>query len=596
MEIRISKEQHLTDILPEIPTNTILHKKITGCGATYGEIKAPRNSIIIEPNVPVIIGKCEKHQEDNLFGVYEGVYTSDVIKYLSSIKQDACIKLMTTPESFQKIKDAFDEMGMSIYDCFLLFDECHKIIKDVDYREDITAPFDDFFDFPEKALVSATPIEFSDPRFARQNFQRIEIIPTYDIAKEINLYPTNNVLETLKRLINQFSIVNRPLCFFINSTDIIYSIMEQLHILEESVVFCAPKSVNRLKDKKFTEAHTDWKPERMKKYNFFTSRFYCALDIELEEQPELIMLTDVYTAEYTMIDPYTDVIQIIGRFRNGVHSISHISNFSNKLPQNSQKELREQVTIMENIYSEFRQRYEYTTSKTHRQVFYDTLQTLPFRQFLNNSGEKNYNKIDNYVDENRVLSYYYSKDTFQDAYDNCSLFYTLAYTSFMYCLGDCEKLKREDKSLTMKQRRKILVAQLEILGDCETEIEREQKNELRFADALTVDAYDLLGKEELERLNYSLRRIREAMILKRYSQQVSGTEFQLLIKNSFIEKQRYSTKFIKAEITRIYDLLNIYPRKTNTSNLIKDFFEVKECLIGKKDKRERGFLIIRAKI
>lgn len=596
MELQISKEQHLTDILPEIPTNTILYKKITGCGATYGEIKAPRNSIIIEPNVPVIIGKCEKHQEDNLFGVYEGVYTSDVIKYLSSIKQDACIKLMTTPESFQKIKDAFDEMGMSIYDCFLLFDECHKIIKDVDYREDITAPFDDFFDFPEKALVSATPIEFSDPRFARQNFQRIEIIPTYDIAKEINLYPTNNVLETLKRLINQFSIVNRPLCFFINSTDIIYSIMEQLHILEESVVFCAPKSVNRLKDKKFTEAHTDWKPERMKKYNFFTSRFYCALDIELEEQPELIMLTDVYTAEYTMIDPYTDVIQIIGRFRNGVHSISHISNFSNKLPQNSQKELREQVTIMENIYSEFRQRYEYTTSKTHRQVFYDTLQTLPFRQFLNNSGEKNYNKIDNYVDENRVLSYYYSKDTFQDAYDNCSLFYTLAYTSFMYCLGDCEKLKREDKSLTMKQRRKILVAQLEMLGECETEIEREQKNELRFADALTVDAYDLLGKEELERLNYSLRRIREAMILKRFSLQVSGTEFQLLIKNSFIEKQRYSTKFIKAEITRIYDLLNIYPRKTNTSNLIKDFFEVKECLIGKKDKRERGFLIIRAKI
>lgn len=596
MEIRISKEQHLTDILPEIPTNTILHKKITGCGATYGEIKAPRNSIIIEPNVPVIIGKCEKHQEDNLFGVYEGVYTSDVIKYLSSIKQDACIKLMTTPESFQKIKDAFDEMGMSIYDCFLLFDECHKIIKDVDYREDITAPFDDFFDFPEKALVSATPIEFSDPRFARQNFQRIEIIPTYDIAKEINLYPTNNVLETLKRLINQFSIVNRPLCFFINSTDIIYSIMEQLHILEESVVFCAPKSVNRLKDKKFTEAHTDWKPERMKKYNFFTSRFYCALDIELEEQPELIMLTDVYTAEYTMIDPYTDVIQIIGRFRNGVHSISHISNFSNKLPQNNQKELREQVTIMENIYSEFRQRYEYTTSKTHRQVFYDTLQTLPFRQFLNNSGEKNYNKIDNYVDENRVLSYYYSKDTLQDSYNNCDLFYTLAYTTFMYCLGDCEKLKREDKSLTMKQRRKILVAQLEMLGDCETEIEREQKNELRFADALTVDAYDLLGKEELERLNYSLRRIREAMILKRYSLQVSGTEFQLLIKNSFIEKQRYSTKFIKAEITRIYDLLNIHPRKTITSNLIKDFFEVKECLIGKKNKRERGFLIIRAKI
>lgn len=166
----------------------------------------------------------------------------------------------------------------------------------------------------------------------------------------------------------------------------------------------------------------------------------------------------------------------------------------------------------------------------------------------------------------------------------------------MYCLVDCEKLKREDKSLTMKQRRKILVAQLEMLGDCETEIERKQKNELRFADALTVDAYDLLGKEELERLNYSLKRIKEAMILKNYSLQISGTEFQLFIKNSFVIRYRYSRSFIKEELIRIYELLGIQPRKNITANLINDFFEVKECLTGKKDKRERGFLIVRPKI
>ena len=40
-EITVSKEangkiQYLTEILPEIPTNTILYKKLTGLGATYG--------------------------------------------------------------------------------------------------------------------------------------------------------------------------------------------------------------------------------------------------------------------------------------------------------------------------------------------------------------------------------------------------------------------------------------------------------------------------------------------------------------------------------------------------------------------------------
>ena len=59
------KIQYLTEILPEIPTNTILYKKLTGLGATYGELKANRNSIIIEPNKPVISGK-ERHMANDL--------------------------------------------------------------------------------------------------------------------------------------------------------------------------------------------------------------------------------------------------------------------------------------------------------------------------------------------------------------------------------------------------------------------------------------------------------------------------------------------------------------------------------------------------
>lgn len=595
--ISISKGQYLTDILPEIPANTILYKKITGCGATRAEIKAQRNSIIIEPNVPVIIGKCEKHKEDNLFGVYEGIYTNDIIRYLNRIKQREYIKLMTTPESFQKIKEAFNETGMSIYDCFLLFDECHKIIKDAGYREDIDAPFDDFFNFPEKALVSATPVQFSDPRFKKQNFDTIEIIPDYDTGKEINLYPTNNVLETLKKTLYQFSIgTKRPICLFINSTDMIYSIMEQLHITQESAVFCSPKSVERLKEKKFAQAYPEWGLQRMKKYNFFTSRFYCAVDIEMEEQPEVVMLSDVLSAEYSTIDPHTDAIQIMGRFRNGIRAISHISNFNNNLPQYSREELKVCLLYKEEIYKEFTRLYNYATSNESSLVFYETLQGLPFKQFLNAEGEKDYNKLDNYVEENMVHSYYHSKETLVSAYGNCPAFSPLVYDGFMYCIKDCEKLKLENKSASMKKRRKAIVEQLELLGVCETEIEREQKNNLRDVDAFIVEAYDLLGKKVLEQLNYSLKKIREAMMLKRYEMQVAGNEFQSLIKNTFDLKHRYSRSFIKKEFCRIYDSLKIQPRKSITACLIKDFFDVKECLTGKGEKREKGFLIIRANI
>ena len=89
IEKKNGKVQYLTEVLPEIPTNTILYKKLRGLGATYGELKADRDSIILEPNVPVIKGKCKdpKHTKDNLMGVYENVTVDSIVKYLQASKE-----------------------------------------------------------------------------------------------------------------------------------------------------------------------------------------------------------------------------------------------------------------------------------------------------------------------------------------------------------------------------------------------------------------------------------------------------------------------------------------------------------------------------
>lgn len=95
-----------------IPVNAVIYKKVTGIGATTIEIAFERNSIIIEPNTPVIEGKIKKHS--NLLGVYEGVTTSQVIDYL----QDSRItykKIMTTPESFTKVKRAFSFLNINMF-------------------------------------------------------------------------------------------------------------------------------------------------------------------------------------------------------------------------------------------------------------------------------------------------------------------------------------------------------------------------------------------------------------------------------------------------------------------------------------------------
>ena len=586
------KIQYLTEVLPMIPTNTILYKTLTGLGATYGELKADRNSIIIEPNVPVIVGKCNdpKHKEDNLFGVYEGVYTEDVIKYLEK-SADKRTKILTTPESFQKVKDAFELMDMDIYGtCFLLFDECHKIVKDADYRSDITLPFDDFFLFNEKALVSATPISFSDPRFEMQKFQIIRIEPAFEYKLPVSLIHTNNVLEQLKRTLDKLDATD--ICLFVNSTDMIYSFIKQLDIENESTVFCAKKSVEKLKNKKFKHAFEQWSKSKMKKYNFFTSRFYNALDIELKIKPTVIMISDVYFSEYSMIDPHTDAIQAIGRFRNGVNRVCHIFNTNPNLPVRTEEEIGIYLQANKEVYDKIKTFYDCATSEEARNAYHGILKVLPFNQMLNKDGKENFFAIDNYVDEALLKSSYNAQEKLIASYRSNRLF-DLDVESAYFPFGDFERLKKESKYASLKDKRKEVVRQLELLkGDDETEMIRNYKEDLRKADSFIYGAYEEIGKEMIESLDYSVKRIKEAMILKQNREKTEGTEFIQLIKNSFKVRQKYTKKYIKEELTRIYALTGVTPQTTITGQSIKEFFYVKEINTG----GSRKFLLVESKI
>ena len=49
--------------------------------------------------------------------------------------------------SFDKIKKACKDLKIDIYkNFFFLFDECEKIVQDIDYRQSISNPINDFFD------------------------------------------------------------------------------------------------------------------------------------------------------------------------------------------------------------------------------------------------------------------------------------------------------------------------------------------------------------------------------------------------------------------------------------------------------------------
>lgn len=95
--INISKGQYLSEIINEFVTNTIYFKTLPNIGATRLELMSKRNSIVIEPNVPVIKGKKAK----GILSIYEKVGIDEIVNYLLSNHQYK--KILVTPESFYKL-------------------------------------------------------------------------------------------------------------------------------------------------------------------------------------------------------------------------------------------------------------------------------------------------------------------------------------------------------------------------------------------------------------------------------------------------------------------------------------------------------------
>lgn len=592
-EASIAKGQYLSDIIKQIPSNCILSKTLPGIGATTLELDTERDSIIVVPNVPVIKSKCEKYP--NLLGVFEGVTKEDVRHYIAT--QKGFLKLMTTPESFVKIKKACKELQINIYDIFfLLLDECHTLIEDVNYRADIVLPMADFFKFKQKAMVSATPIGFSAPNFELQGFEILQVNPSFDYHNDIWLIKTNNIFQTIKKFLKEDPVKlwlpnherSNSFFFFINSISMIRGLIRQLGIERESSIFCADKSYVKLKGEfGFDNAYNEWDKDNARKYNFFTARFFNAFDLELDFKPEVILVSDIYSAPQTMFDIDTDCVQISGRFRNGINCLTHIYNspeivgtYYHPTPEIVKKE----IDAHEVVYKAVKTLYENAATEEERRAFGAALETLPFRKYLYDSGSKNYFAIDNAISEAKYKAKYRFAYQIEGAYSQNPYFKALPLYDEYYPLADVEKLKLERSSKSVKIKRTQIVEILSSFKRPYSEEEQDTIYQIREIDPLIVEAFDLLGPDKIEELNYSEKKIREALILA----ERKGNKTIRLIKNSFQIGQKYTNTFIKEELLRIFKEVGILPERTPKGSMIKDYFE---AVPVNKIKGERGYLI-----
>lgn len=403
--IEINKGQYLIDILSNIPTNTIVNKNVTNIGATTLEILSLRNSIIVLPNLPVIYQKEAKHK--NTLGVHGDTTILKIIQYLSNT-DITHKKILTTPESFHKVIEAFEHQEIEYKsEYFLLFDECDKISKDVHFRKAITLPMNHFFKFENKAFISATALIPRDPRFKRDDFEILNIVPTYDVSHDIKIYKTNNASQFLNTLVGK-NTRNLKYFIFCNSINLITHIINKYGLAQNSSIFCSETSADKLKPGKFHHIGYKLDESKFSNFNFFTSRFYSAIDINIEEDIEVILLTDLGIAEYTIIDPETDAIQIIGRFRNKKikKNITIITTEDSNLISLSEETCLKVIDCNKYTYDSIKTFSETLPEDQGKQLIEELQEFLEYNKFLKKNGSLDYFLVDNYINSHAVKHLY----------------------------------------------------------------------------------------------------------------------------------------------------------------------------------------------
>lgn len=505
-QIQIGKGQFLSEVMQAIPSNVILNKVMTGCGATTLEINSARHSIIIEPNVPVIIGKKAQHKF--LFAVYEGTTREEVKTYLAG-EEDGYRKIITTPEGFdKKVLPALHELGIPIYEeYFLLLDECEKTIQDVGYRGDIYLPVEDFFQFKNKAMVSATPIIPSDPRFQAEGFEVVRIVPAYDYYKDLTVVITNNTVKVVRVLAERYHTAGEKVCIFLNSTDTIWSLIQTLKLQGRCKVFCSEKSVRKLKREGFAEVSDNL--TELAEVNFFTSRFYSAVDIQLDYQPNVIILTDVFHAPYSMIDPQTEVVQTVGRFRNGVKKIHHVTNTSTELKSLSRQALFQQLASKEAIYNKVAALP--TTNQIETAALSEAINGMDYKRFVTRERKRNYFMWDNAWEDEKIKGYYQCCSTIMEAYKNAP--FHVKFAKYNQPITDEDRLRRKQAGLkSTKELWREVVSQLDRLKEANPNAEPSYiLEELGEEFEVMVKAHTILGAQRIETLGYDRRKIKAAL-------------------------------------------------------------------------------------
>ncbi|NMN37718.1 hypothetical protein [Pedobacter sp. SG918] len=567
--------------LSPIPTNAIINKVITGWGATWAEIKCKRHSIILLPHKSQIASKHIKHYtEDYTQDVTETIKIEKLKKYINA-RGSRYLKFLSTPEGLGKVIAALKECGIHPYqETFLLCDESHKITTDVKYRVNISSFADDFFLFTNKAMISATPFRPSHPKFDEQGFKMIKVNHARDIRKDITLLCVNNLGTAFKDYIGHYD--GEMLFVFFNSLNGIETLISKNELKGKAHIYCSEDGVKDFSLKEGFKAFAKIDSTKLAKVNFLTSSFYNGLDIDgFAEMPDVLILTDLQYAEWSLVDPNTDVYQILGRFRQPFGSpemrdryrtATHIINNKNNAAVKLENNALSDIGYSYMGYKAIRDLQNTVINESAINLYEEAKQRLrPYSNLINTKGELDRFKLDNYLYECRLKQCYGHPIALPLAYEFSQLFNVLEEHK-VYLPEDFVSMSKKMNRYSKENIMLCCKIILENRFQADEKLRLATMNEIETRFPLVVRAEKHLGMARIQELGYRKSAIEKALLAYDITSALNHHGLIDAIVRLFKVGASYSVADIKTRIQKVYDEFKI--KKTAKATDIKTYFHV----------------------
>jgi hypothetical protein len=367
-------------------------------------------------------------------------------------------------------------------------------------------------------------------------------------------------------------------------------LIKDLDIKDISNIYCSKDLATNMNDLGYENVYSSL--NEFNKFNFFTSRFYSAVDIELDYKPHVTIVTDVKFVQHTMVDPRYEVIQIMGRFRNGIQSLKHITNTDDTIAVKTFEEVFKDLENQKSGFDQIKTLYNTAKNEEEKRVFKEALERVEFSKLLTHDQKLNLFKFENIWLDQYLKNAYSSASNLMFAYFNAKIFIFPIVDHTTIKFTDNKHFRRFGTS--KKSQRKEIVSRFEGIDITINDENVRTLEQIKKEDPLIYSAIIELGPELISSLDYNEQAIWIELIKKAAKKGETNHPVMDAILNIFKENTEYFDSEIKEKLQKIYDEFEI--NSTATATDLKEFFSLSpRKTVRKYSKEAKGYKILSAK-